>query len=155
MPSQPQHLIAHAHASQLDVACIRYDRGPRFILKDSNEINTAEVTSQQSDPLFLSRQANHYTTLIATCGGSDGMLRVWDSLYATVRASFGRGVAASLQPSMVSQSSLLCCDIYGSMVAGAGNDRTCRIWNILNERLVRSFVSNRVLDIHWFRSNVS
>jgi autophagy-related protein 16-1 len=67
------------------------------------------------------------SNLLAT-GSSDGMIKVWDtssgSVKATLRGNPGHAITG--------------CDILATVVVGASSDKTCRIWNVGSERLVRS-----------------
>lgn len=65
------------------------------------------------------------TDLLATAS-SDSTVKLWDTGTGTVRATF-RGSSGH---------SLIGCDISGALVAGAGSDKTCRIWNLRTERMV-------------------
>lgn len=62
---------------------------------------------------------------LATAGGDS--VKVWDvascSVVRTFRGSLGHSIAA--------------CDISGNTVIGAGSDRTCRVWNLRTDRMVR------------------
>ena len=66
---------------------------------------------------------------VATASG-DASVKVWDtstgSLRATLHGSHGHAMTG--------------CDMYGSLVIGAGSDKTCRVWNFQTQRMVRNEV---------------
>jgi WD40 repeat protein len=65
--------------------------------------------------------------LVATAS-SDSTVKVWDTLSGSLRGTF-RGTPGH---------SIICCDIAGALVAGGGTDKTCRVWNLRTERMVRT-----------------
>lgn len=65
------------------------------------------------------------TDLIATAS-SDSTVKIWDSNTGQVRATL-RGTSGH---------TIMCCDISGGIVVGAGSDKTCRVWNLRTERMV-------------------
>lgn len=65
------------------------------------------------------------TDLVATCS-SDSTVKVWDTNSGTVRATL-RGTSGH---------AIIGCDISGSLVVGAGSDKTCKVWNLRTERMV-------------------
>lgn len=67
------------------------------------------------------------TDLIATAG-SDACCKVFDTSTGTCRATL-RGTPGH---------AILGCDISGSLVVGGGTDKTCRVWNLRTERMVRA-----------------
>ena len=64
--------------------------------------------------------------LVAT-GSSDSTVRVWDSSTGQPKAQFRGGPGHPM----------LGVDISGGIVAGCGTDKTCRVWNLRTQRLVR------------------
>jgi Autophagy protein 16 (ATG16)/WD domain, G-beta repeat len=63
--------------------------------------------------------------LIATAS-SDSTVKVWDTVSGQLRGTF-RGSTGH---------SIICCDIASPLLVGAGSDKTCRVWNLTNERMV-------------------
>lgn len=61
-------------------------------------------------------------------GSSDSLVKVWDAGTGTVRATL-RGSTGHV---------IIGCDMCGNLVVGAGSDKTCRVWNMRTERMVRS-----------------
>jgi WD40 repeat protein len=64
--------------------------------------------------------------LVAT-GSSDSLIKVWDTSNGTLRATLRGG----------SGNAIIACDISNGVVVGAGSDKTCRVWNLRTERMVR------------------
>jgi hypothetical protein len=69
--------------------------------------------------------------LVATCS-SDSTVRVWDSSTGQPKAQFRGGPGHPM----------LGVDISGGIVAGGGTDKTCRVWNLRTQRLVRWIASD-------------
>jgi autophagy-related protein 16 len=67
------------------------------------------------------------TNLVAT-SSSDSTVKIWDTNSGTVRVTF-RGTVGH---------SMMCCDINGSTVVGGSSDKTCRVWNLRTQRMVRT-----------------
>jgi WD40 repeat protein len=63
--------------------------------------------------------------LIATAS-SDSTVKVWDTVSGQLRGTF-RGSTGH---------SIICCDVASPLVVGGGSDKTCRVWNLTNERMV-------------------
>ena len=63
--------------------------------------------------------------LIASAS-SDSSVKVWDTVSGQPRGIF-RGSSGH---------SIICCDIASPLVVGGGSDKTCRVWNLSNERMV-------------------
>jgi autophagy-related protein 16 len=64
--------------------------------------------------------------LVATAS-NDSTVKIWDANTGAVRATL---TGTKGYP-------MMCCDINGSLAVGAGTDKTCRVWNIRTERMVR------------------
>ena len=58
---------------------------------------------------------------------SESTVKVWDAATGQQRGIF-RGTPGY---------AMTCCDISGTLVVGGGNDRSCRVWDRRNERMVR------------------
>ena len=69
--------------------------------------------------------------LVAACG-MDSTVKVWDANSGVLRATL-HGSASH---------PVLSCDIYDYLVAGASTDKTCRVWNIRTQRMVRVIVEH-------------
>jgi WD40 repeat protein len=65
--------------------------------------------------------------LVAT-SSSDSSVKVWDTVSGQQQGMF-RGSTGH---------TIICCDIVGTLVVGGGSDKTCRVWNVRTERMVRS-----------------
>lgn len=65
--------------------------------------------------------------------GSDGLVKVFDTANGILKSTF-RG--SSGHP-------FLGCDISGHLVAGGGTDKTCRVWSLKTDRMVRPIVQRR------------
>jgi len=77
------------------------------------------------------------SSLLAT-SSADSTVRVWDAGTGTVRATL-RGTTAG--------HSITSCDISAGFVVGGGSDKTCRVWNLRTERMVRVRASAREREI--------
>ena len=66
------------------------------------------------------------TELLAT-GSSDGTVKLWEGSNGVLRATLRGG----------SSNSIICCDLSNGVIVAAGTDKTCRVWNIRTERMVR------------------
>ena len=66
------------------------------------------------------------TDLVAT-GSSDSTVKVFEGSSGMLKATFRGG----------SGNSILCCDISNGIIVGAGTDKTCRVWNLRTDRMVR------------------
>lgn len=73
--------------------------------------------------------------LVATCG-MDSTVKVWDANTGSLRATL-HGSASH---------PFLSCDIYDYLAAGASTDKTCRVWNIRTQRMVRVIVKCVAFD---------
>lgn len=80
------------------------------------------------------RYDNSGTNLVATAS-SDSTVKVWDTASGSLRGTF-RGSPGH---------TIICCDIDGVLVVGAGSDKTCRVWNLRTERMVTSMPSKSVI----------
>ena len=69
------------------------------------------------------------TDLVAT-GGVDSTVKVWDTSSGALRATLRGG----------SSNAIISCDISHGVVVGAGSDKTCRVWNLRTQRMVRSLI---------------
>mmetsp|Transcript_69040 Transcript_69040/g.102589 ORF Transcript_69040/g.102589 Transcript_69040/m.102589 type:complete len:159 (-) Transcript_69040:1160-1636(-) len=67
--------------------------------------------------------------LIAT-GSSDSTVKVWDTNNGQVKATLRGG----------SGHPMLGVDLSGGLVVGCGADKTCRVWNIRTQRMVRELL---------------
>jgi WD40 repeat protein len=65
--------------------------------------------------------------LVATAG-SDSCVKVFETGTGACRATL-RGTPGH---------AIIGCDVSGGLVAGGGSDKTCRVWNLRTERMVRS-----------------
>jgi WD40 repeat protein len=65
------------------------------------------------------------SNFIATAS-SDSTVRVWDSVSGQQQSMF-RGTPGY---------AIVCCDIAGTLVVGGGSDKSCRVWDVRNERMV-------------------
>lgn len=65
------------------------------------------------------------TNLVATAS-SDSTVKVWDTASGSQRGAFKGSPGHAI----------ICCDISGALVVGGGSDKTCRVWNLRNERMV-------------------
>jgi WD40 repeat protein len=72
------------------------------------------------------------TDLVATAS-SDSTVKVFDTGTGSCRATL-RGTPGH---------AIISCDISGSLVVGGGSDKTCRVWNLRTERMVRQCVIMR------------
>ena len=66
------------------------------------------------------------SNMVATAS-SDGTVKIWDTITGQQRGMF-RGTPGY---------AILCCDLAGTLVVGGGNDRSCRVWDRRNDRMVR------------------
>jgi Autophagy protein 16 (ATG16)/WD domain, G-beta repeat len=66
------------------------------------------------------------TDLVATAS-SDSTVKVFDTGTGSCRATL-RGTPGH---------AIISCDVSGSLVVGGGSDKTCRVWNLRTERMVR------------------
>lgn len=64
--------------------------------------------------------------MVATCG-MDSTVKIWDANTGAQRATLHGTMAHPI----------LSCDIYDNLAAGASTDKTCRVWNIRTQRMVR------------------
>ena len=65
--------------------------------------------------------------MVAT-GSSDSTVKVWEGSSGMLKATLRGG----------SGNSIICCDISNGVIVGAGTDKTCRVWNLRTERMVRA-----------------
>ena len=56
---------------------------------------------------------------------------MWDTSNGALRATLRGG----------SHNVILSCDISGGVVVGAGSDKTCRVWNLRTQRMVRTCIA--------------
>jgi Autophagy protein 16 (ATG16) len=66
------------------------------------------------------------SNLVASASSSDGV-KVWDTNSGLQRFMFRASPGQSV----------MCCDLAGSILCGGGSDRTCRVYNLRTERMVR------------------
>jgi hypothetical protein len=66
------------------------------------------------------------SNMVATAS-SDGTVKIWDTATGQQRGMF-RGTPGY---------AISCCDLAGTLVVGGGNDRSCRVWDRRNDRMVR------------------
>ena len=76
--------------------------------------------------LYTIRYDAFGTDLVAT-GSSDSTVKVFEGSSGMLKATFRGG----------SGNSILCCDISNDIIVGAGTDKTCRVWNLRTDRMVR------------------
>lgn len=93
---------------------------------------------------FDSRYDASGTDLLATAS-SDSTVKVWDASSGMLRSTLRGG----------SGHTIISCDISGSIVVGAGSDKTCRVWNLRTERMVSHpnfcVVAYYVVIVRWKR----
>lgn len=79
--------------------------------------------------------------LIATAS-SDSTVKVWDTVSGKLRGTF-RGSPGH---------PIICCDIASPLVVGGGSDKTCRVWNLTNERMIHQLVGheNKITCVRLF-----
>lgn len=73
---------------------------------------------------------------LVVTAGSDATVKVWDTSKGNLKSTF-RG--SSGHP-------FLGCDISGPLVAGGSTDKTCRVWHLKKDRMVRIVPFGHVLD---------
>ena len=66
------------------------------------------------------------SNVVATAS-SDGTVKIWDTGTGQQRGMF-RGTPGY---------AISCCDLAGTLVVGGGSDRSCRVWDRRNDRMVR------------------
>jgi len=69
--------------------------------------------------------------LVVTCG-PDSLGKVWDASTGALRNMF----------KIAGSNSLLTCDIANGIVLFAGVDKTCRVWELENERMIHHLVGH-------------
>ena len=72
------------------------------------------------------------TKLLATGGNFDGTVKIWNATDGSMLATFRGG----------SSNSIVSCDVTNNLVAGGGNDKTCRVWDIKTQRMVHQLVGH-------------
>jgi hypothetical protein len=65
---------------------------------------------------------------LVASSSADGMVKVWETHTGTLRATL-RGTGPN--------HTITACDISGNLIVGAGSDKTCRVWQLKTERMVR------------------
>ena len=102
------------------------DKTPKFgsfgVVMPSTPRHTVAAHNMEGMCLRYDGSGNN---VIATAS-SDSTVKVWETGTGTVRATL-HGSAGH---------AMIACDIYGSVVIGAGSDKTCRVWNHRTERMV-------------------
>jgi WD40 repeat protein len=87
-----------------------------------------KVVSTNDTQLSLYRYDAAGADLVATAS-SDCTVKVWDAASGMLRATLRGG----------SGHTIISCDISRGIVVGAGSDKTCRVWNVRTERMVRIY----------------
>ena len=70
--------------------------------------------------------------MLATGGILDGTVKVWNESDGSMIATLRGG----------SNNSIFSCDVAKNLVAGGGNDKTCRIWDVKSQRMVHQLVGH-------------
>ena len=70
--------------------------------------------------------------ILATGGILDGTVKVWKASDGSMLATLRGG----------SSNSIVSCDVTDNLVAGGGNDKTCRVWDIKSQRMVHQLVGH-------------
>ena len=71
--------------------------------------------------------------IVATGGIFDGTVKVWNAADGSILATLRGG----------SSNSYITCDVTNHLVAGGGNDKTCRVWDISTQRMVHQLVGHK------------
>lgn len=76
--------------------------------------------------------------LLVTCGNDtthNSTVKVWDS-----------AAGGALKHTFRGASVIVACDLSGNFAAGAGSDKTCRVWNVTTNRMIHQLVghSNKI-----------
>ena len=98
---------------------------------DFVEVSTVPSLLQQTivahamDGTFVRFDHSGSSSMVATAS-SDSTVKVWDIITGQLRGTF-RGTPGY---------AITCCDLVGTLVVGGGSDRSCRVWDRRNERMV-------------------
>ena len=93
---------------------------------------------------------------LVVASGNDGIVSVWDTCNGQLKVRLGAsgstftGAATTTTTATAGTGSgipVLCVDMAGGLVAGGSCDKMCRIWNLKTKRMVRLFVSNKLLCV--------
>ena len=100
----------------------------RIVEKMFGIVYASPIQDNLKPSFYCLRYDDSGTDLVAT-GSADSTVKVWDTATGTVRAKFQGG----------SSNAILSCDISNGVVVGGGSDKTCRVWNLRTQRMVRSY----------------
>ncbi|KAL7562974.1 hypothetical protein ACA910_018612 [Epithemia clementina (nom. ined.)] len=90
-----------------------------------------KVAAHNSEGMCI-RYDGSGNNLVATASG-DSTVKIWDTSTGTVRATlYGSNGHATIA-----------CDMYGTVVVGAGSDKTCRVWNHRTQRMIHHLVGHQ------------
>ena len=101
--------------------------------------DSSSSANNHSVSYFSRRCTTSGTDLIATGGSLDGTVKVWKVADGSILATLRGGS---------SNNSILSCDVTNRLVAGGGNDKTCRVWDISTQRMVHQLVD---VALHFLR----
>lgn len=75
-------------------------------------------------------------------GSADSTVKVWDTATGALLATLRGG----------SSNAILSCDICNGVIVGGGSDKTCRVWNLKTQRMVKT---NHVVTRHLNKPKIS
>jgi Autophagy protein 16 (ATG16)/WD domain, G-beta repeat len=83
------------------------------------------IAAHTIDGTYVRYDHSAYSNMVATAS-SDGTVKVWDMSTGQRRGTFRCSPGYAIT----------CCDLARTFVVGGGNDRSCRVWDLRNERMV-------------------
>jgi hypothetical protein len=104
-----------------------------FVVCPSTAYKTIPAHTNEGTCLRFDR---HDSTIFATAS-IGGSVKTWNAT---------TGASCSVFYCMPGQA-ILSCDVSRSIVAGAGTDKTCRVWDTTTNRMVRALLALAALDV--------